>query len=103
MTTNMEKAVGVLVILAVLTFWSWFISGLISTNNGTWSVAYDQCVGDSWLSSNPANVGFNSNPYAIITGDYYFDCTKDLTTTANGATTIETQKLKTIHVRKTLW
>ena len=91
---------GLAIILLVVTFFGWFASGMVSNLNGTWMAAWGKCYDNQW--EDPPSMGINTNPFAIITGDYRFDCTRDVVTDSNGTLRVETKVLKTIHVQRGL-
>ena len=106
---------GFAILLLVATIFGWLFSGIMSVNNGVLDAAYNYCV-----ESNPTPYGMNwtpvhmlfvnrnltldpnGNPFAIVTGDYRFDCTKDNVIERNGTLTIEKHVIKTIHVQRGL-
>jgi hypothetical protein len=97
---------GLAIILLITTVFGVIVSGFASTANGAWDAAYNYCVesnptpyGMNWT---PVHMDPNGNPFAIVTGDYKFDCTKDVVTDLNGTLKIETKVLKTIHVQRGL-
>jgi hypothetical protein len=88
----------------MMTFILWLASGSVSMANGVWNAAMDECYNGTGvvLISDAPKVGVNTNPFAIITGDYYFDCTKDVPIKNGDVINLETLKLKTIHVKRGL-
>jgi hypothetical protein len=103
----MNAMTGVTLVLVLFAIgFGWLILYVASVSmamgNGTWNAAMDECYNGTGvvLISDAPKLGPNTNPFAVITGDYYFDCTKDVSFKDGDVLRVETLYLKTIHVRR---